>query len=144
VGRGLENYGLHAVPSRRKIGLSWGAFIIQRSDGIMGTLERKVFSLFVMVSRVVLPVEEGCCCGRDARRPSHGLPSFWHFCQEWKYERSLADTGRSGDTAAWCCDRQTFVAVILRFAGQLVLKMPLVPCSEPADPIIILFLFRMQ
>jgi hypothetical protein len=88
----------------------------------MGALERKVFSLFVIVSRIVSSGEEGCRCGRHARRPSHGLSSYRLFCQEWKYERSLADTCRSGDTATWSCDRQSFVAVILRFAGWIIAK----------------------
>jgi hypothetical protein len=44
-----------------------------------------VLSFFFMVSRVVTPGEEVCCCGRLARPPSHGLPSFRHLCQEGKY-----------------------------------------------------------
>jgi hypothetical protein len=100
----------------------WEASKYSAPTEIMGTLESKVFFLFVMVSRIVSPGEEGSCCGKHERRPSHGLPSFRHFCQEWKYERSLADTGRSGDTATWCCDAPSFVAVILHFTGWISAK----------------------
>ena len=142
AGRGLDAYGLHAVLSRRKIGVIWGAFITQGCYGNRGNFGEKSVVFFLYGQR--------SCNARWGSMPLRKT------CASSVTRSAFISVLMSGGEVRTVIGRHcrlvsrstVIVAVILRLAGwyyaELEIKMPLVPRSEHADPMIVLFLFGIQ